>query len=314
MDLNDDQPVTELGTALDAPLVSVCICTFRRPHVAETVLSVFEQKGVEDGTFEVLVCDDDPERSAAPLFRRLCAVAPGLRYIVSGAANVALARNQCLAQARGSLIAFIDDDQIADAHWLSTLLHAEAAHQAHIVKGFVRGVYPPATPGWVRAADPFTRDYGPTGSQLKDGATGNVLFRRDLHTHHGLAFDPAFGTTGGEDTDFFRRATALGATMISCREAVVDEIVPPYRVERDYLADKALRIGETAGISSRRSVYGRKRALDETARALAGVSLGWIYPALRPIGNASAYRVMVKFWYSVGMLRGLMGMGVRRMA
>jgi succinoglycan biosynthesis protein ExoM len=298
----------------DAPLVSVCVCTFRRPHVGETILSVFEQQDLNGVPFEVVVCDDDPDRSAAPLFSRLCAVVPSLRYVVSGTGNVAMARNKCLNEARGSLIAFIDDDQVADPHWLSTLLRAQAAHRAHVVKGHVRGVYPPATPEWVRAADPFTRDYGPTGSRLRDGATGNVIFCRDLHTHHGLAFDPAFGTSGGEDLDFFRRATARGALMISCREAVVDEIVPPYRVGRGYLADKALRIGETAGRSSRHGALSRARTLDEFARALAGVSLGWIYPALRPIGNASAYRLMVKFWYSVGMLRGLIGMSVRRMA
>lgn len=308
------QAATEPSHTEHAPLVSVCICTFKRPHVGETVLSIFEQQDVKEVPFEIVVCDDDPDASAAPLFGRLCAAAPSLRYVVSGAGNVAVARNVCLAEARGSLIVFIDDDQVAGPLWLSTLLRAQAAHRADIVKGHVRGVYPPATPEWVKAADPFTRDYGPTGSPLCEGGTGNVLFRRDLHTQHGLAFNPAFGACGGEDVDFFRRATALGATMISCREAVVDEIVPPYRVGRGYLADKALRIGETAGRSSPRGQFGRVRTLVEIARALAGVSLGWIYPALRPIGNASAYRLMVKFWYSVGLLRGLMGMSVRRMA
>jgi succinoglycan biosynthesis protein ExoM len=297
-----------------APLVSVCICTFRRPQVAKAVLSIFEQQDLENAPFEVLVCDDDPNASAAPLFERLCAAAPLLRYVISGAGNVAIARNTCLAAARGALIAFIDDDQVADPRWLSTLLRAQAAHCAHVVKGRVRGIYPPDTPEWVKAADPFTRDYGPTGSRLSEGGTGNVLFVRDLYAHHGLVFDPAFGIGGGEDSNFFRRATALGAVMISCREAVVDEIVPPYRVGRPYLVDKALRYGETAGRSSRLGDVERGRALDEFARALAGVSLGWIYPALRPMRNASAYRVMVKFWYSVGVLRGLLGSSVRRMA
>lgn len=297
-----------------APLVSVCICTFKRLHVAQTVLSILEQRGIDGLSYEIIVCDDDKDASAAPIMAKLTTVAPLVRYVVSGASNVALARNRCLQEARGALIAFVDDDQVADPHWLECLLRTQATYRADIVKGYVRGVYPQGTPGWVRAADPFTRDYGPTGSKIDEGATGNVLFRRALYTRTGLAFDPAYGTSGGEDSDFFRRATACGATMIACREAIVDEIVPPHRVGLRYLADKALRIGETAGCSSRTGAFGTKRTLDETARAIAGVALAWIYPALRPTGTSGAYKLMVKFWYSVGLLRGLMGFPARKMA
>ncbi len=297
------------------PVVSVCICTFRRPHVAQTIQSVLSQRVPRDLTFEIVVCDDDPDEGARGIVQELSSLAPCvLRYVVSGSRNVAIARNTCLAAAHGKWVAFIDDDEIADLHWLESLVRAQRLHGADVVKGFVRGVYPQSTPGWLKAADPFTRDYGPTGSRMNVCASGNVLFRRALVTLAGMSFDPDLGQSGGEDSDFFRRAFRLGAKIISCREAIVNEIVPPYRVRLDYLNDKSCRIGETAGRAIRQGTAARREAILEAARAVAGVVLAWTYPALRPFNGAIAYRLMVKFWFSIGLLRGLAGTSVRQMA
>src|SRR5262249_40823698 len=53
-----------------------------------------------------------------------------------------------------------------------------------------------------------------------------------------------FGS-GGEDMDFFRRAIEDGHRFVWCDDAVVHEIVPPYRCTSRFLARRALLRGST---------------------------------------------------------------------
>src|SRR5690242_15128599 len=95
--------------------ISVCICTFRRASVAETINSVFCQKLPPHMKVEVIVCDDDPEKSALPVVSNI--ISPKgfeVRYICCGSANVAVCRNECLNRASGEWIYFVDDDQVLD--------------------------------------------------------------------------------------------------------------------------------------------------------------------------------------------------------
>lgn len=283
--------------------VSVCICTYRRAHVGETIRSVLAQ-AVGARTLEIVVVDDDPQVSAQAVVTAIAATAPvPVRYAVCGTGNVAEARNTCLDTARGTWIAFIDDDEIAEPGWITALIAAQERYGADVVKGYVRAVYPEGTPDWIRAADPFTRDYGPTGQPPALLATGNVLFRRALIDEAGIRFDPQFGRTGGEDTDFFRRVRALTDRIVATREAVVQEIVPPERVAIGYLSQRARRMGQVEAHKSRRGISEETLA-GHVAKAALCVALLWPNRVLRPIAAKPAYRTFAKFWYSLGVLEG----------
>lgn len=284
--------------------VSVCACTFRRPHIAETVRSILAQQVGPEDRFEIVVIDDDPELSAQGLIAQLAATASApVRYVVSGARNVSAARNAALDAAEGEWIAFIDDDEIAAPGWLAALLRVQAETGADIVKGYVEGVYPDGTPDWVRKADPYTRDYGADGETPAVLASGNVLFRHRLAAQHGVRFDAQFGRSGGEDTDFFHRFAAIGARAAASRSAVVREIVPAERVSPAYLRARNRRAGQTDGRKAVRGGY----AVKEGAVALAAAALTWLHPLMRPFNRGMSFRMFAKLWYSVGMLEGLAG-------
>ena len=55
----------------------------------------------------------------------------------------------------------------------------------------------------------------------RDTRTGNALLRKALFTHSNIWFDPAYGTTGGEDSDFFQKQIRNGRRFVWCDEAVV---------------------------------------------------------------------------------------------
>lgn len=291
--------------------ISVCICTFRREHVAKTIRSVLEQEGVEAGSFEIVVVDDDPERSAEAAVRSAAEGARvPVRYVPCGSRNIAIARNTCLDAARGAWIAFIDDDEIADPRWLSALRAVREETGAGVVKGYVRGVYPPGTPAWVLNGDPYTRDYGADGATPGTIATGNAFFDRLRVVTEGVRFNPAFGESGGEDSNFFRRVRAGGTKIVASRSAVVGEIVPEARVSARYLSAMHRRLGRTEGRN-----FHRGEAHFPLARALAiaarGMGTCWVYPLLRATGARSTYAVFRRFWYAVGLIEGLIGLAPR---
>jgi succinoglycan biosynthesis protein ExoM len=292
--------------------VSICICTYRRPMVADTIASVLAQHELDRIAAEVIVCDDDPAQSARAAIETIAATARiPVRYVTSGAGNVATARNGCLRAAKGEWIAFIDDDEIAEPDWLSRLLATQAAHDADVVKGYVHGVYPQHTPAWVLASNPYTRDYGPTGNPIRAVASGNVLFRRAIAAGNGIFFDERFGRTGGEDTDFFRRYAALGAVMVASRDAIVNEMVPPERVTFDYFRRRYLRLGQSNGRQLAAMRLPGRAA--QAAKSVVFLALLWSYPVTEPFGGWFYFRCFSKFWYSRGLLQGLRGMATEEM-
>jgi succinoglycan biosynthesis protein ExoM len=286
---------------------SVCIGTFRRPSVVDTVKSLLVQEGVAPSEMEIIVADDDPDYSARPAIEAIAKSAPVVvRYVESAARNISACRNACLRAARADWIAFIDDDQVAEPSWLREMIAAAKECRADAVKCYVRGIYPPETPHWVKAGDMYTRDYGPTGTEVGFGATCGILFRRDLPGGRELFFDTALGVMGGADTEFFMRYKALGGKIVSCRSSVANEIVSVERVRAAHLQRKCRRHGHINGrvLFANRGPLGRSLAI---AKSLVGVTVTSLYSAVRIVHASIGCWMFMKFWYHFGVLEWAVG-------
>jgi O-antigen biosynthesis protein len=102
-----------------APFISVIICTRDRPDQLETCLSFLGRQ--EYPRFEVVVVDNVPTSDAV---RTLVEAKQGgvpFRYVLEPRAGVMWARNTGIAAASGEIIAFLDDDEEPDSHWLAGL-------------------------------------------------------------------------------------------------------------------------------------------------------------------------------------------------
>jgi succinoglycan biosynthesis protein ExoM len=290
-----------------SPIISVCICTYRRPGVVDAVNSLLKQRGVCPSEFEIIVADDDPGRSARECIRNIAQSAPvAIRYVESGAQNISACRNCCLKTAEGNWIAFIDDDQSVEHDWLKQMIAAAARYRADAVQCYVRGIYPPGTPGWMRVGGAFTFDYGATGTELRSAATNGVFFRRDLAGSRELLFDTALGVTGGEDADFFIRYRALGGKIVSCREAVANEVVPAERVVSTYLQRKCRRHGHIYGriVFTKKAATGRWLSI---MKSVAGITLMSPYLVIRSVSRATGCWMFMKFWYHFGVIEWACG-------
>ena len=237
-------------------LISVCLCTYKRPSLVRTLESVRDQELPAGYSLEIVVVDNDVEESGRAVCEKYQHLQAGLseshnanvpvRYFVNGIRNLSEVRNTTMEKASGVLLAFIDDDEWAsDRHWLKRMVETMEQCQADVVFGKVVVHYPESAPKWIVEGDMFAKDTHPHRSKQKKGATSNALLKSEWVKEKGFRFDPVFGKSGGEDTDFFHSIYKAGGVLIYDGHAVVEETVEPHRLNLDYIKKQNIRIGQT---------------------------------------------------------------------
>ncbi|MBL8484999.1 MAG: glycosyltransferase [Rhodocyclaceae bacterium] len=288
--------------------VTVCLCTFRRASVVDTLHSLAAQQLPPDVVLDVVVVDSDSAQSAADRVAQAAARLPlAIRYLPAGRPGIAAARNAAVRHAGGEWLAFLDDDEVAAPDWIARLVAQARASAAGVVFGAVHTVYPPGCPDWIRRADLFGKSLPPSGTPVDCGPTCNALVARELLARESEVFNAAYGHTGGEDTELFHRLARRGVRMVTCREAVVRETVETRRLNRDYLLAKAERVGETY---FRIFVAGARPA--RRLAVLARAALQWlgglvIATVLRPFGLGRSMVFRIKAAANLGKLRAALG-------
>ncbi len=222
-------------------LASVCVCTFRRAHLQYTLDSLGAQIVPDRVNVEIIIVDNDVSGSGRATADRFAQTCPfPVRYAIEPVQNIALARNRGLDMARGSWIAMIDDDEIADPRWLHHHVETAKSLEADVLMGPVLSRFETQPPAWLERSRLFERPMGPTGSRARIARTGNAFLRAAPVRAMGLRFDPAYGLTGGEDNDFFER---LGRPVLNNRAAIVTETQPPERMTLAYHKARARVFG-----------------------------------------------------------------------
>lgn len=244
------------GANCDRPQVDVCIATYKRPQRLATLLeSLLGQDTRGQFTFRIVVVDNDAQRSAEGVVRRMGAQAVDVVYDVEPQQSISLARNRGFAHATGEYIATIDDDEYADREWLANLLKALTLYEADVAFGPTVPLFDAGAPEYIKRCRAFVRPDPPTGStQNFTEHTGNALVRRAVVAE--TPFDPFLGLTGGEDTDFFQRLRWQNRKLVWCREARVFSPIPPERATLRWVAKRAFRNGNGCHRTRRRGPWG----------------------------------------------------------
>ncbi|WP_342372827.1 glycosyltransferase [Propioniciclava soli] len=236
--------------------IAVALATYHRPaNLVRLVPSILEQFDDVARTFEeraefrVIIVDNDPQGSG-----RETALATGdsrVTYVIESSPGVTSARNRALREAGDcDFLVFIDDDEIPQDGWLVNLLTAQKRYRADVVSGPVHSVFEGPLDPWVEASDAYLRAHRAdtkTGEPIKRAATNNLLLDMRRLREFGVTFDERFGLTGGEDSFFTGQLHQAGAKMVWCAEAVVDDLVPLSRANRDYNLRRRYSLSNASG-------------------------------------------------------------------
>lgn len=272
-------------------LISICICTFRRPAgLSRALASLVTMQRPASCRIEVLVVDNDAAGSAMACVDAARADFPfELSYFCESRSGVGFARNRCLQEAAGEWIAFIDDDEWAEPQWLNDLWQCLQAGGCDGVFGPVLASFETAPPAWLLDSGMYERRRFPTGTKLdwRDCASGNVLFRKSLVAEVG-SFSAAFAASGGEDSEYFWRCQEAGAVFVWCDTAIAQENIPPARMTRQWIHRRAFLAGHNY---ARLIAYRRSRWM-LGAMALRGliamIVFGWRVLVARMLRDPSA--------------------------
>jgi succinoglycan biosynthesis protein ExoM len=197
-------------------------------------------------TLQVDVIENDTERSAENLVSTKNAAAPfSINYHQQTTLGIPFARNLGIEKAiqdNCDFVIFIDDDEIAETHWLSALYDCSKAHQHQaIIAGPVNYTLEKGCPEYLHPF--FQQKEKADNAELKICASNNAWVPITTFTEHGLRFDESMAFTGGTDSVLFSQAFHQGIKIIHAKNALVHETVPKARANLKWLSKRKYRQG-----------------------------------------------------------------------
>lgn len=288
--------------------VVVTTPTFKRPdHLMLTLNSVRAQ--VTNRKYAIIIMENEAEkREGANAVRHLFENGE-----VQGLLIVAHDKGNCNAYNAGFLTALvhfpnfksllvIDDDEVADPHWLENMCATREKYAVDIVGGPQLPVFEkPEHRKW--ADHPiFFPHYQTTGVVPILYSSGNLLVGRNVLERMGMPFlDLRFNFMGGGDSDFLSRSVAKGFKLAWCAEAPVHETIPERRIQPDWIRARGLRNGVISTLVEKRKranePFGKLRTV---AKSLALLGASPFRAALKTASSGSL---------SIGMYHVYIGIG-----
>jgi succinoglycan biosynthesis protein ExoM len=295
-------------------IIGICICTFRRTPLLQELLRACALLHLPEGwTVAVFVVDNDDQKSARPAVLQAAALRGiPFHYDVEPVRNIALSRNRVTGNALAhgcSLLALIDDDELPGPDWLVDLHQGLVAHDCSGVLGPVlpRFDFPP--PAWMVRSGFLRRTFESPGTPLPwaKTRTGNVLFRASVLDGEPRPFDPAFGRSGGEDLDFFKRMIGKGHRFVGVNHGAVQEFIPRERARVSHLLNRAYLQGNTNVVLERKYGAGKLNQFRMSGKSLSAVlTYSALLPFLPLLAPSRRTRVGAGLFFHIGRLRRLL--------
>jgi len=239
--------------------VTVILCTYNRcQSLAKALDSVVAQTFSDPTEWEVLVVDNNSRDETREVVDDFCRRYPGrFRYLFEPRQGKSYALNTAIAEARGDVFAFMDDDVIVDPTWLQNLTAGVRGGEWVGAGGRILPQWKCVPPSWLPQKEWFGMaplvmfDLGQETLSLSDAPFGtNMAFHRSMFEKYGT-FRIDLGPRPNseirdEDTEFGRRLLAAGERIKYEPAAVVHHEVPQKRLKREFFLKWWFDKGRTA--------------------------------------------------------------------
>ena len=233
---------------MKVPEISIIICTYNRKDLlAKALPCIMTQKSDGRFFFDIVVIDDGSTDGTEQLVNKLSTATPiSMKYVNTQGKGVSHARNRGVRESRAGWLAFFDQDQLAEPHWMGHLFDEALSSGASIVDGPRDLALSPAQLS--KLSETCRRILGERLGPLagrwntrESPNTGNVLISRKVFEELG-GFDESI-ITGGEDLDFFMKAKNAGFTIGYAQKAIVHHLIPSERLTPEFFKWNSQRCG-----------------------------------------------------------------------
>jgi glycosyltransferase involved in cell wall biosynthesis len=229
--------------------ISVIVCTYNRAQTLRKALeSVAAQTLPEPLEWEVVVVDNNSRDQTREVVQDFCHRHPRqFRYVFEPIQGLNYARNSGVREARGDVLAFMDDDVTVEPGWLDNLTaplrNGEWAGSGGMTLPL--GTFTP--PLWLAPDGPYNMlgvlcayfNRGNKACDLEEPPYGaNMAFRKPMFEKYG-GFRTDLDRCGGDtmsngDTEFGGRLMKAGERLRYEPSAVVRHPVPEARISKEY--------------------------------------------------------------------------------
>lgn len=202
-------------------------------------------RGSDQPNVELLIIDNNSTDSTRHVSEEYCSQHPNACYALASQPGLSNARNKGVTEARGRIIAYVDDDVLFDPGWLEAVIDIFEKHpDASCMGGKSIPKFDAGQPDW--ACEEVLTIYGSTqsGDSVKwmtypEHPFGlNMAFIRNVFSQVG-EFDPRLGRKKNnllsmEESDYFYRVASAGLKVIYTPSAVLYHRIPPSRTSEQW--------------------------------------------------------------------------------
>lgn len=240
------------------PRVTVAIPTYNRAAILRQTLATLARQDFPAADWELLVIDNASTDDTPAAVAEFAASTPAPRYLLEREQGLNHARNRAIAEARGEVLIFGDDDILVRPDWVrqmsAPLLADVEARRIGALGGEVIPVFPQGVPEYVKTWHRplrFRADLGAVGGR-NSPMGANLAFRRAVFAEHGL-FRADLDRKGGSllsggDSEMIQRLRRAGLEIWFAPDAEVQHQMPATRTAFRYVARHAFDNGRSAVI------------------------------------------------------------------
>jgi glucosyl-dolichyl phosphate glucuronosyltransferase len=201
---------------MTTPLLSVIICTYNRAWLLRKSLLSLSSQTLAPALYEVVVIDNNSTDETSEVVKECQESHSGLnlRCVKETQQGLSFARNRGYQEARGKIVAYLDDDAIANQKWCEATLAAFEQPSVLAAGGPIVPWYEAQPPAWFDNSFE-TRSWGKSSKFLdnnlaKFGFSGGCMAFPKTILEQYAGFDTNLGMKGNtmgfaEEDDLFLR-------------------------------------------------------------------------------------------------------------
>ena len=240
-------------------MISVIVCTYNREKYIGGLLESIAKNDLPPSEYEIVLVDNnctDNTREICEAFMKQHEKLSFL-YVVETQQGLSAARNRGIAEAKGDIVLYVDDDAWVDENYLRSYACFFSSHpKVAAAGGPILPQYETAEPDWM---SPYTKAlltaymyYGERVRRYPYGrfpGGGNAAYRKEVFEKVGL-FNTALGRKGtgllgAEEKDIFDKMRRQGMQVWYVPTAVLHHIIPQSKLEMNYFDNLTLQIGRS---------------------------------------------------------------------
>lgn len=297
---------------------SVIFCTYNREKYIYNAMKSIAEQDFSSQDYEIVLVNNNSTDSTESICNQFQKDYPHIvfRYFLETNQGLSYARNRGVAESRGEILVFVDDDATAFDHYLSSIDILFKEHPSvRACGGPIQPVYEVTKPKWLShyteqliggalyegdSVKPFRNGRYPGG--------GNSAFRKEIFDIYGL-FNVELGRKGtgligAEEKDLYDRLTRGKEQFFYLPQMGIYHYIPEKKLTEAHFRELTYSIGKSERIRTKavsENEY-RGRVFSELKKWIGSIALFFGYTfALSP---AKGWKLLQFRWY---VSKGLLG-------